>query len=310
MEVNNSIIAEFIDGQMCSWDVARMNYEALSSVRSKCIRVSGTEVVIQFNPGRVRSTAANVTAAGTVERPCFLCAENRPPDQDSLKWNGYDILLNPFPIFLEHLTIAVRVHAPQYISGRVGDMLSLAESLSGFSVLYNGPRSGASAPDHMHFQAVPKGSLPFMSTDVQKESLFAGEDYAVYAGEDELRMYIIIVGNFERTLSVAEKVIDVMKTVTGESDEAKMNIIAEYDGHKYKIVIFPRGAHRPQEFFDPEPQKVLFSPGVVDYGGVVITVREEDFNKMDSKLLKSLFLQLTLNRSDWQRLLPTITDRL
>ena len=154
-------ISEFFDRQLQVWDTARNNFEALKNVKVKEFNVDGTTIKVQFNPGRIVSSAAKVDAKSLKERKCFLCAANRPAVQEGIAWgDDYTILINPFPIFPRHLTIPCNEHVDQLIKGRIADMMNLSRDLEGFTLFYNGPKCGASAPDHRHFQAGNRGLTP------------------------------------------------------------------------------------------------------------------------------------------------------
>lgn len=144
-------IEEFLERQMAVWPEVAARFEALRLVETK--RVG--DYCVQFNPARVVSTAAKVDAASIAARRCFLCGANRPPQQLALEWEDMEILVNPFPIFPGHLTIAAKAHTPQTMLGRTDQMRRLSRELPGYTIFFNGARAGASAPDHMHFQAVP-----------------------------------------------------------------------------------------------------------------------------------------------------------
>lgn len=284
--------------QLEDWELAGRNYSMLGGVESRELDVGGARVVLQFNPARVRSTAADVSSAAVTGRKCFLCAGNRPPEQEMVAFGDYGILVNPFPVFTSHLTVACREHVPQQIAGRMADMLSLAGSLKDFYIFYNGPESGASAPDHMHFQAVGKGDVR-PDAGVGYERTAAYKDCVVYAGEDALRKMVLVEG--ERPEDVSEcayAVLEALRAVTCADGEARVNIFAWHDGRSYSVLIFPRGAHRPEEFFKAEG-RVLFSPGAIDYAGVVITVRREDYERIDAPMLKRMFRQTTVADPVW-----------
>ena len=153
MELTSKHIERLLDDQLAVWDSARNNYQALESVRVKEIPLGGCTVKVQFNPARIVSSAAKVDTKSLKERKCFLCVENRPEVQHGLPDGEYTWLINPFPIFPKHFTIPVNRHTPQLIGCRFGDMLRLAREADDFVLFYNGPKCGASAPDHAHFQA-------------------------------------------------------------------------------------------------------------------------------------------------------------
>ena len=147
-------VRSFFQGQLAGWQLAAGNYSSLELAEYRSVDIDGWEVCLQFNPSRIVSSSAKVDSGSVASRPCFLCSVNRPEVQSGLDFEGrYEILVNPYPIFPCHLTIPDISHVPQCISGRLSDMFLLAEALPGICVFYNGPKCGASAPDHMHFQA-------------------------------------------------------------------------------------------------------------------------------------------------------------
>ena len=157
----NQTIHHLLTGQLASWETARNNYAALSGVRVKELNVNGILYKVQFNPARIVSSGAKVDAKSILKRKCFLCPANLPPVQKGIPFGGhYNILVNPFPIFPRHLTVPELAHTPQRIATRFTDMLELAEALTDYTIFYNGPKCGASAPDHAHFQAGNKGFMP------------------------------------------------------------------------------------------------------------------------------------------------------
>jgi ATP adenylyltransferase/5',5'''-P-1,P-4-tetraphosphate phosphorylase II len=155
------VIEALFEEQLSAWELARENFSGLKNIRVKTVSFDGYEILVQYNPKRIISSSAKVDARSLSERPCFLCSNNRPPEQKGLIYrDDYILLVNPYPIFRHHLTIPSIHHVPQRIDGRFSVMLKLAADLPDFTVIYNGPACGASAPDHFHFQAVQKGSLP------------------------------------------------------------------------------------------------------------------------------------------------------
>lgn len=259
-------ISTFIEEQLAKWPMAKDNFEALKDVKVKQVG----DAKVQFNPARIVSTGAKVDAASLKKRACFLCDKNRPPEQFGIDWKDYTILINPFPIFPKHLTIPAKKHTPQRIKGRIADMCALAKELKGYVVFYNGPKCGASAPDHMHFQA---GNADFLPDSIPAA-----------IGSIEIE---------ETTPQKAEAafnaIYDAMPAV-GE-EEPMMNILCRYVGRKYRLTIIPRKKHRPS-FYGDGPGKMLISPASVDLGGVIITPREKDFKAIDEKVLSKVFSEL------------------
>ena len=302
-------VNRLIDSQKQEWDLARRNYAELKHIRVKTLDFDVFQMQVQFNPERVRSTAAPDPGTAVKKPACFLCAANRPTEQQSVAWGNYEILLNPYPIFDRHLTIPCREHTPQQMTGRFNDMLRLAEALPEFVITFNGARSGASAPDHFHFQAVGKGVLPsekeFMSwTD--SEDIKTDENVTIATIEHYLRPAFIIHGlNIEETAEAAE---NILRCLSSGAEESQFNILAWSMPEGYIVVMFPRTAHRPKEFYAEGSDRIVFSPGVVDMAGVIITVRPEDFDRMAAPLLKHLFEQVVPNGELWKEMKNQLRD--
>lgn len=265
-------INEFVDRQLAAWHEARNRHEALARVETRRIDLAdGTRYEVIFNPSRITSTAARVDAASIAARRCFLCRENRPSEQMAINADGYEILVNPFPIFPRHLTIAAIDHTPQIIAGRVGDMARLATELPGFTLFYNGAKCGASAPDHFHFQAVPNRYLPLRER------------------------YPFKVLRFRATTSDAESAFsETISQLPIHSDEAepRINVLCTaISDDMIEFVIIPRRAHRPANYGDGNGE-VLLSPASVDLGGTIVTPRRKEFDSLDATSLSEIFTQL------------------
>ena len=188
--LTNQAVYDLFNRQLAVWQQASDNFAALANVGVKEITVGGFPVKVQFNPARIVSSAAKVDPKTIKERKCFLCGANRPEIQEGLPFFGkkaeYSVLINPFPIFPKHLTVPDVNHVNQTIEGeweRFEDMLSLAETLDDFLFFYNGPKCGASAPDHMHFQGGNKGFLPveYNYNALEKTLLVNKEGVKVYS---------------------------------------------------------------------------------------------------------------------------------
>lgn len=296
--INNKAVYDLIDRQLAVWQQAKDNFEALSGVGVKEVTVGGFPVKIQFNPARIVSSAAKVDPKTIKERKCFLCAANRPAIQEGLPFMGkkaeYSVLINPFPIFPKHLTVPDVNHVNQTIEGeweRFEDMLSLSESLDEFLFFYNGPKCGASAPDHMHFQGGNKGFLPleYNYNALEKKLLCATEGAKVYAVENYMRGILTIEAT-DKLAAVAQfrKIYNCLEVKEGEW-EPMLNLLAwvvkENNQTKYISVIFLREKHRPSHYFAEGDANILLSPASVDMGGVFITPLEKDFNKITEKEL-------------------------
>ncbi|MCD8186037.1 MAG: DUF4922 domain-containing protein [Rikenellaceae bacterium] len=297
-------VDRLIAGQIGLWETARNNYAGLQQMQTKNLDFGTFRFTIQFNPERARSTAAPVEKP--LERPCFLCASNRPARQKSLRWNRYELLVNPYPIFDPHLTIATLAHIPQYLSGKIEDMLALSTELPEFVVTFNGARCGASAPDHFHFQAVKKGMLPAVKELPKwgkRHILHQDRDLTLWTADKYLRTTLVFESTSAAvTAASAERVLNRLKTHFSQPDEAQLNALCWYDSGTYTLVFFPRTAHRPRQYYARDDSRFLFSPGAIDMAGVWITVRQEDYQRTSVSLLTDLFSQVVPGRTQWERI--------
>jgi hypothetical protein len=293
-------VDRIFDKQLAEWPMAGNNYAALKDVKVRSCMVDGIPLHMQFNPARVVSSSAKVDAKSLSERKCFLCAENRPPEQRSIKWGRYSVLVNPYPIFKRHLTVADSVHTPQRIAGRMADMVRLAQELCGYTVFYNGPKCGASAPDHMHFQA---GSmdflvLPSMVLDNKRKTVleFGGDSLSVV---DSLPMRFFVIE--ADTPEAAEKFFDALYEalpVQPGDDEPMMNILSFDMPHANYVVVVPRKRHRPSFYGTEGDDTMLFSPASVDMGGLFVMPREKDYNRMNSDLARRVYSEVCLSADE------------
>ena len=285
------------------WSLLKKGVESLSSVKTHKFYFEGYEIYTQFNPQRINSTTADVSEEAVKNRKCFLCTENLPGEQQGIIHKGkYSVLCNPFPIFPFHLTIAAIEHIPQRIKNSFGDMLTLTNDFKEYSFIYNGPESGASAPDHLHFQAFKKDALP-INIDYEGlkneygEEMTAGE-VNVYSINDGTRRMIFFESSSIRSLEKAFIVIyDRYKNITKNLAEPMMNIITMYDDESgWKVMCFFRRKHRPDAYFQEGEGNILVSPASIDLGGVLITPLEKDFKKIDKNIIKEIFREVCIDK--------------
>ncbi len=278
MKLQQKIENLFVE-QRHSWPQLEAAIKQLDEIKTKEFSWGdNNNVVIQFNPSRAVSASAKVDAKSIEARPCFLCEENRPKVQRGIEFlDKYIILANPFPILHNHLTIALHSHVPQLIGKKVGDLLSLAEELPDYVVFYNGPKSGASAPDHFHMQAGLKTE-------------------ALMQGDNELRTCLIIEGDtVGEVVTSFEDVYYYLSKRQPDELEPMMNIIAFMDQDKFKLHVFPRKAHRPSQYHSTGKRQLMVSPGAIDMAGLIITVREEDFNKINKEDIEDIYSQVSMS---------------
>lgn len=307
----NETIKNLLTDQLATWETARNNYAALSGVRVKELNVNGTPYKVQFNPARIVSSGAKVDAKSISERKCFLCPANLPPMQKGIPFGGhYNILVNPFPIFPRHLTIPETEHVPQRIASRFPDMLDLARALTDYTVFYNGPRCGASAPDHAHFQAGNKG---FMPIEKKWRTQTAGKmtDYGkavLWQLDDAPRTTLVIESSSrEDAIALFDIIYRSLEVKPGE-EEPMLNVLAQYEAGHWTIFIFPRAKHRPTCYTAEGEARLLSSPASVDLGGVFITPVEKDFQKITAEDVAQILGEVCLSADDFQRVRRRIME--
>lgn len=294
-------INDLFEEQLQHWKMAGDNYAALNQVREKSFRMEDGTIRVQFNPSRIVSSAAKVDPASIRRRACFLCAENRPPEQRGVSFlDQYTLLVNPFPIFPFHLTIPDWHHTPQRIQGRIGDMLALADALTDSVIFYNGPKCGASAPDHMHFQAGNKGFLPWEREweTYPKAVLRRTDSYALWKVQADGRFaWVLKTTDKQSAVRLFDEIYASLNNTTPE-EEPMMNLLAWYtDGH-WVLTIFPRKKHRPTCFSAMGEEQLTISPASVDLGGVFITPIEKDFEKINAEHIRTILEEVCLCPSD------------
>jgi len=296
-------INELFAEQLSDWSLAKLNYSQLEKVRIRKFSFGTFKVLVQYNPERIRSSSAKVDAKSIGDRPCFLCAKNRPPEQRGIDLdNNLTILVNPFPIFKRHLTIPSELHTDQRIGNNFDTMLSLAEAMPLFTVFYNGPQCGASAPDHLHFQAGNIGFMPvendFLSGRHPK-LLSSDQGMEIWKWESYLRGIITLKGNDRKKLvRVFDRLFDRLSETQPGRPEPMLNILTGYSRDEWTIHIIPRKQHRPKQFFAEGDTQILISPAAVDLGGVIITPREEDFLRITKDDIEDIFRQVCFNESE------------
>ncbi len=289
---------------------AFVNYEGLKEVQSKHFNFAGLETEVRFNPARVRSVMAMVDKESLAARACFLCPSGLEEKQLTTEWiapqppkggegskvrkfegskaaEKYLIRVNPFPIFNHHFTISYGEHVPQRIGYHFPNMLLIADALPEYTLFYNGPACGASAPDHMHFQAVPMGSLPVQKWVDAGHALadtpyFIGARYLVFTDrEDGINQFHTLMGQYPIHTEVDE-------------EEPRVNVIAWKHGDEYRVVIFFRAESRPNCFFtDNEEERILFSPASVEMSGIGVVSDATSFEKITEDKFLSIIQEVS-----------------
>ena len=319
-------IHKFVGDQLSRWPLACNNFRALKDVRVRELEVGGLTVKLQFNPARMISSAAKLTKEEIAKRRCFLCRENRPPEQIMLKFEGrkgkkYDILVNPYPIFPDHLVIAKSKHTDQSIWHRYIDMLDLAKKYHGCAFFYNGPKSGASAPDHHHFQGVPKGMMPlendinhYLDQLTQVESQDNPLNYLVSNQDAHLYHYQkfttgVFVLRSETSKSAAKlfyRLLDCADIPEGEP-EPLINLYSWWSHGEFRTVVVFRRSHRSHHYWSEGPDHLTMSPGCADMAGVFIVPVEKEYDALTSEWLSDMVREVSVTEEEQARIINRLT---
>jgi diadenosine tetraphosphate (Ap4A) HIT family hydrolase len=298
--------------QKISWLLLRDAYAVQDSAQIREISANGFSVKLQFNPRRIISSAAAVDPASISRRQCFLCAENLPEAQKGILYRQtFLILCNPAPIFPQHYTISHLRHIPQSIENNMASFLLLAKDFGpGLAVFYNGPRCGASAPDHLHFHVVPSGMMPIekeIREDRNKILIRQIEGASILTSINLGRPIIIVEGKELRSVETALlKAVEMMQETLSASDEPMMNLLCAYDGTQWRVLIFPRRKHRPDAYYREGDERILISPGMVDMGGLVITPLEKDFHALDAEQIEHIFKEVSMDDDTFAKIMATL----
>ena len=303
-------ISKFIQDQLSVWPFAAANFRALKSMRVRTVTVGGLEAKIQFNPCRILSSTAKIDEASLAARACFLCEANRPPEQFHINFEGrkgrrYNVQVNPYPIFAKHLVIARSVHLPQAIWHHLPDMLDFAWNFQEYTVYYNGPRSGASAPDHLHFQGVPRGVLPLETAvdawlDAPGEPLSSVRDAKLYHFRKFTRgVYCIKADTTKSLAKLFYQFLDCCP-VADPGMEPRFNLYAWYNPvrNEYRVMVVLRTELRSHHFYSDGPDHLTIGPGAAEMAGVFVAPKEEDFEKATPQLLEEMLAEVSVSETD------------
>jgi hypothetical protein len=297
--------------QLHSRALLKKTYGALEDVQTKSFRFDGFKLNVQFNPERIKSTSAVVDESSIKNRKCFLCTENLPDDQKGiLLAENYLLLCNPYPVFPRHFTISSLLHKPQSITDSFSDLLQVAKLLSQrYTLVYNGPACGASAPDHLHFQAGTKYFLP-VEDDIQQlkndfgKVVRADESVVFSFVDDGLRRFVFIESAEQPAIESSFKIFyEAYAKISKTGNEPMMNILCGYEQEfGWSVIIFLRSSHRPECFYKDDPEKLLISPAAIDLGGIVVTPRESDYLRVDKDMLHQIFNEVSLDQKTFSLL--------
>ncbi len=313
-------VAAMIEQQRATWPLLSEGYGALAQIETKRIPVADSEVVVQHNPKRIRSTAAVVDKTSVDKRPCFLCAENLPVEEKGIAYGSELVMLcNPFPILEDHLSIVHRKHIEQKIDGNIETLLAMAADLApDYFVLYNGPRCGASAPDHLHFQACSRKLLPveqeLVAGDPAQEAQCSAceetrrDSFELFSLEGYGRSVIVFRGsNTEEIAGWFYRVLDELPR-DAAGVEPMMNIICTYEIGTYTLYMFPRKRHRPACFFAEGDERMLVSPGAIDMAGVVVVPEREHFARLGREQMEAIYSEVSFDDKTVNEILERVSS--
>jgi ATP adenylyltransferase/5',5'''-P-1,P-4-tetraphosphate phosphorylase II len=283
-------LEELFERQARAWPLLATGIEGLARAKTLPVRINWFDVYIRHIPHRVASTTAPVDRESVSKRPCFLCARNLPPEEEGVQFDeDFTIYCNPFPIVDRHLTIAHKDHGLQRIANQFGTMLDLAAALPGYFVIYNGPECGASAPDHMHFQAGSRELFPIARDTASLAGITVpnyGRNVFVFRGRD--RAFLI---------DRMDRAIDLLADVTGARAEPLVNLAVFHENGEWVTYVFPRGKHRPEVFYTGE---LTVSPASIDLCGIFVVPLEDDFEKITGDAIAAIFREVTLPDCQFQ----------
>ena len=306
----DSPLQRFFNRQLEKWEAARQRYHDLRSAKTRELVVGTYSIQVQWNPARMVSTGAKMDQKTIAERPCFLCEKNRPKEQIKKEVDGqYELLVNPFPILQQHFTIPSLKHQPQRILDSYGEIHKLLEEYPEMMVFYNGPQCGASAPDHAHFQAGTSGLLPLQKSWQRLSrnltpliSLNDDEDISLI---DEYPCTALLIRS--RSQYGDEQLFRrLYEALPATEPEPMMNIVSWRSNDDFLSVVFPRTKHRPDCYYKEGNEQFIISPGALDMAGLIITPRQEDYERLTPEIALGILDEITLKGEPLQQLIDSL----
>lgn len=300
-------IHTFVADQLSVWPLAADNFAALANVHVREVEVNGLTVRLQFNPARMISSAAKLNKEDIARRKCFLCEQNRPAVQMNIpltttQGHEYHVLVNPYPIFPDHLVVAKATHQDQAIAGRYADMLEFARMYPECTFYYNGPCCGASAPDHHHFQGVPRRLMPL---EVSVDKFLEGRSGLFHYDHFSTGIFVISSKTAEDSSQLFDRLLSCAEIPEGDI-EPRMNLFAWWTGEEYRTIVYLRRCHRSHHYFSDGPDHLTMSPGCADMAGVFIVPVEEEYYKITPELLSEMIGEITIPKDEQERIISRL----
>ncbi|HZS06669.1 MAG TPA: DUF4922 domain-containing protein [Blastocatellia bacterium] len=293
-------VSALVAQQQATWPMLREATAGLDQVEYRTLNVRESQVIAQFNPRRIVSTAAKVDAASIRERPCFLCPDSLPPEEKGIAFGGdFVILCNPFPVLRNHLVVAHREHTPQAIANCFSRLLDLAEQLGeDYFALYNGPGCGASAPDHLHFQACDRSLIPIVGDiEIGERNYIHSSDHLQLFSLHNYRLNLLIARGDDRDAIAGwfERAIGRLAEITQAQAEPMLNLVVMYGRGRWTVCFFPRGKHRPAYYFAEGEAKLTVSPAGIDLAGVLVVPEAAHFARITEENAGQIYAEVTLD---------------
>lgn len=311
---SDNTLNHFFEEQLQAWPDAKQRFNDLKGVLLKAVTCAGIPFYVQCNPARLVSTSAKIDKAALAQRPCFLCEKNRPEVQTQIPiGNDFELLVNPFPILPLHFTIPAKMHQPQLIREHYDKMRQLLDRFEQLTVFYNGPKCGASAPDHMHLQAGMGSHLPVRDNwDMlysNRQTLLVAQDGAELAALTNYACpaFAIIANNADTDAQLFETLYQALPQREDET-EPMFNILKWSHNNMFITVVIPRDKHRPACYSAEGDAQMLISPGALDMGGLIITPRKEDFDLLDTPLLEALFKEVGMPQNTFEEVKQKVAN--
>ncbi len=325
----STALERFLDRQLALWPATLQRYRELTDVATHELHCGQLTLTAQWNPARIASTGATITRQALSQRPCFLCRQNRPSEQLTLSHplaqatHDIELLVNPYPILPQHFTLPTTTHQPQRIRPLYGQLLALLTKHPALTVFYNGPRCGASAPDHAHLQAgITRGPQGTSVLPLQRHWPMLSRSLTplVQSGDDTL---LARVDGYpcaalalrsksrkasERLFTMVYRAMEQLPSAEADLEEPMMNIVAWREGDSYLSIVFPRGKHRPDCYYASGDGQLLVSPGALDMAGLIITPRREDFDRLDGPRAAAILTECSISTAYMDTLCAELTE--
>ncbi len=299
----------FFESQKKTWPALAGACRDLAETQVRELSCGKYKVTLQYNPARAVSGGAAVDPESIRKRPCFLCTINRPSQQHALLYrNEYLVLCNPAPIFNDHLTVVSLTHKPQEITSSLDALLQIASDAStDYTVFYNGPACGASAPDHLHFQMIPSAALPFLKTLARVRPLKEISSVRISAGKGFDRATVVMES--KNAAALKEQFFHLLKAarkILSTDDEPPMNVFCDYEKDSWRLTIFLRRKHRPDAYYASGENRIFVSPGAIDMAGVVIIPQLQDYERLDCSTMQNIYREVSLNEETRDDILASL----